>query len=123
MSVFIKLDNETVITTDTYSWQIAKPKLRKDKKTGGHYDSWTPDRYYGTLEALVNAEVEQRVRDSNAKTYAEVLVAKNNAVVALSQALRGYSYVVSVDGKRPDTGNPVNSSQVTRIPVEKGPIQ
>jgi len=123
MSVFIQISEKRAITTDTYAWHIAKPGTYKSKIDGKTKDCWTPIRHYGTLEALINAEVEQSVRDSNAQTYAEVLVEKNNACQRLASLLLGYGYTVSIDGERPDTGNPVNPEQVTRVPVEKGRVQ
>jgi hypothetical protein len=95
MTVHIQIDDKTAITTDTYAWHIAKKTKGKDKD-GNHFDRWEPIRHYPTLEALLKAHVEQRIRDSNAQTYAEVLLARDNALSRLTEALRPYNYKVSV---------------------------
>jgi len=116
MSVFIQIDEKTAITTDTYCWRVSELKYRKNRT-----DTWEPERFYPTLSKLLDAEVERRGMLSKAKSGTELLLARENAICTLSKALAPFSYAIHVTGPRPDTGNPVNKSQVTRIPVEKGP--
>ena len=119
MSVFIQIDAKLAITSDSYSWQASE--LRKDKKSGG--ERFAPRRYYPTLELLLNKEAERAGMLSKADSATELLLERENALCELARVLAPYSYTVHVTGPRPDTGNPVNSEQVTRIPVGKGPIQ
>jgi len=117
MSVFIPIHDKLAIRTDSYCWMSCEPKRNK---IDGPYH-WHPYRYYPTLEQLLSNESQRAAMLSKAESGTQLLLERENAVVALQRALAPFSYTIHVTGPRPDTGNPVNSSQVTRIPVEIGP--
>ena len=119
MSVLIPVHDKLAIRTDSYCWMACEPQ--KDKKDGPVH--WHPKRYYSTLENLLSKEAERAGMLSNADSATQLLVERENAVCALQRVLAPYSYTIHVTGPRPDTGNPVNSEQVTHIPVEKGRVQ
>ena len=95
MSIFIQIDKTTAITTDTYAWHISKYKKYVDKH-GRPIVKWVKVRHYASLEQLIKAEADQRIRDSDARTFTEVLESRDNAVETLKTALAPYNYKISV---------------------------
>jgi hypothetical protein len=92
--VHIQLDKDWAITSDEHSWHLCKYKKRT--RDGIAQVTWEPRYHYGSLETLLCAEVERRVRTSDAKTFAQVLEEIDRAVVVITNALKPYLYTVEV---------------------------
>ena len=99
MSVFIQIDEKAAITSDNYCWRLSVPKMRKNEETGESEPGWTAVRYYNSLDNLVQKEVDQRLRESDASTLAELLEMQSRVFTLFSQALTGMGFMVDVSWK------------------------
>ena len=73
MTVFIQIDEKTAITSDSMSWMISSPKIRKNKKTGEREVKWEPRSFFTTLGMTIRALKMQRLRESDASSPQELL--------------------------------------------------
>ena len=95
MSVRIQLDREWSITADKYAWHLSK--YRKGRRDGMEVVEWTPKYHYSSLESLLHAEVERRIRLSDATTFTQLLEARDKAVRIVRDALRPYGYKINAE--------------------------
>ena len=94
MTVHIQLDRDTAITSDKYAWHIAR--IVKSTRDGLDVIEWRRVRHYNNLETLLKAEIWERVRLSNARTYAELLEAIDRVSRDVTAALAGSEISVEV---------------------------
>ena len=95
MTVRIQLDREWSITADKYGWNLSR--YRKVKRHGMEVVEWEPKYHYSSLESLLHAEVERRIRLSDATTFTQLLEARDRAVRIVRDALRPYGYKINAE--------------------------
>ena len=73
------------IASDTSQWIIQKSRERR--RNGVLVTDWEPQSFYPTFEGAVEELGQRMVRESNAVGFAEALVAVENVVTTMCQAL------------------------------------
>ena len=84
--MLIQITDEYAITSDQYSWQIAKRCNRN--RDGKKVVEWAAIFWYSTFEGAVNGLVEYQIRLSNAQTLADALIDAKSVVADLCKALQ-----------------------------------
>jgi hypothetical protein len=89
--VFIQVSDEYAIGADSVCWMI------KEKREVRGKERWEAIRWYSSLPSTMNGLGDLMVRTSGARSLPELLVAVNNTMSALSQALAPH-YSIEVRG-------------------------
>ena len=79
--MLIPINDQIRITSDSMQWMIQTRRSRNRKP------SWESKLFFPTLQGAINELGELMVRESQAQTLADALVAVENVTTTLSQAL------------------------------------
>jgi hypothetical protein len=77
----IPIGDRFLISSDTYQWIVNKKRTRAGKSC------WTPITYHSTFGGAIHSLGQRWVRESDADTLAEALVAVENVTTQLSQTI------------------------------------
>ena len=77
----LPINEQYRISSDAYQWILQKTRTRKGVK------DWESITFHGDLDDLIKDLGNRMVRESDATTLAEALVAIENVTTTLSQAL------------------------------------
>lgn len=91
--LILPFNDEYRIASDRYQWIIQKSHQRK--RNGELVTEWESQSFFPTYEGAVEELGERMVRESDAVGFAEALVAVENVVTTLSQALPTHISVAS----------------------------
>ena len=79
--MLIQINDQFRIKSDSMQWMIQRRRTRNGKQ------SWESKLFFPTLQGAINELGELMVRESQAQTLADALVAVENVTTVLSQAL------------------------------------
>ena len=79
--MLIPINDQFRIKSDSMQWMIQRRRTRNGKQ------SWESKLFFPTLQGAINELGELMVRESQAQTLADALVAVENVTTVLSQAL------------------------------------
>ena len=79
--MLIQINDLTRIKSDSMQWMIQRRRTRNGKQ------SWESKLFFPTLQGAINEIGELMVRESQAQTLADALVAVENVTTVLCQAL------------------------------------
>ena len=79
--MLIQINDQFRIKSDSMQWMIQRRRTRNGKQ------SWESKLFFPTLQGAINELGELMVRESQAQTLADALVAVENVTTVLFQAL------------------------------------
>ena len=91
--VILPINEQYRINSDRYQWIIQKARQRN--RNGCLTTEWRSQSFFPTFEGAVQELGERMVRESSAVGFADALVAVENVVTTLSQALPTHISVTS----------------------------
>ncbi len=92
-AVILAINGQYRIASDRYQWIIQKSHQRK--RNGELVTEWESQSFFPTYEGAVGELGARMVRESDAVGFADALVAVENVVTTLSQALPTHISVTS----------------------------
>ena len=84
----IQINDQYRISSDSHQWIIQQRRTRKG------VDGWKSISYHTTIDAVVKRLGQRMVRESDATTLVDALVAIENVTTTLSQALTTQEMVI-----------------------------
>ena len=103
MSNFIQITDKLAIASDSIQWMIQKPIETNIKNGDGEVidkkAAWTGFEFYGSLESCVKGLGDHMLRNSNSRSYGDLVKAASDISLLLGQKFTASANIQIKEGK------------------------